>query len=245
MVGRGAAQWVPPARLQPTSPAESAQARRVRAGSWPNHALSWAKTKGNGTIFLHFPIVPTRGRSQRWWEQGGRRRGSWPVPHRISPPQHSTSIHTQGEPLSVVTHSSLQRCTNSSAGTMVHTLPSTKTHTPDTFFLAPHSVAPAGKHTHRSLLPGEPNPSLHLLSATWCWRGEDPTQNLPPRANQTGGRGLGLPGLRESWSAGPARAERRHSQAGMKSLLRRGTWSEDNPRSALPCCRSSLIAKVA
>ena len=35
----------------------------------------------------------------------------------------------------------------------------------------------------------EPNPSLHLLSATWCWRGEDPTQNLPPRADQTGGRG--------------------------------------------------------
>ena len=52
-----------------------------------------------------------------------------------------------------------------------------------------HSVAHAGKHADRSLLPVEPNPSLHLLSATWCWRGEDPTQNLPPRANQTGGRG--------------------------------------------------------
>lgn len=52
-----------------------------------------------------------------------------------------------------------------------------------------HAVARAGKHTYRSLLPVEPNPSLHLLSATWCGRGEDPTQNLPPRANQTGGRG--------------------------------------------------------
>lgn len=118
--------------------------------------------------------------------EGRRQRGSWPV-H----PQHTQSqfcpahrFHSNAHPHRATpggcTHPSVQRCTNSSIHTVVHTLPGT-TGTPTRYTLT-------GAHTHRSLLPEEPNPSLHLLSATWCWRGGNPTQNVPPRVNQTGGR---------------------------------------------------------
>ena len=131
---------------------------------------------------LHFPIVPTRGRSKRWWEGGGRPGGSWPVPHRISPLQHTTSIHIQGEPLLVVTHSSLQRRTNSSTGTMVHTLPSTTGTRP--------RYTPTGAHTQLHMQGNtlteafsQWSPTHHFIYSLPLGVGEERT---PPRTSHPG-----------------------------------------------------------
>lgn len=175
------------ASLQPTSPQKLPRQGgcQSRLLAQPRLVLGRGKeqwTRPPSTSQTSLPGAGTKDGGR----EGRRQRGSWPV-H----PQHTQSqfcpahrFHSNAHPHRATpggcTHPSVQRCTNSSIHTVVHTLPGT-TGTPTRYTLT-------GAHTHRSLLPEEPNPSLHLLSATWCWRGGNPTQNVPPRVNQTGGR---------------------------------------------------------
>lgn len=184
------ARWVRRALLQPTSPAESAQARQCQSRLLAQPCLVLGQDKGQ---WNRLPSTSQSSLPEAGAKDGGREgedREEAGQSHTESVlPSHYFHSHPGRTTLGGDTFfpAKMYKLINRHHG--AHT-PQHNRHTPQIHsYWRTHSVARAGKHTDRSLLPVEPNPSLHLLSATWCWRGEDPTQNLPPTADQTGGRG--------------------------------------------------------
>lgn len=109
----------------------------------------------------------------------GRKLAS-PTQNQSSPA--TTSIHIQGEPLLVVTHSSLQRCTNSSTGTMVHTLPSTTGTHPRYTLTGAHTQLHVQGNTLTEAF-SQWSPTHHFICSLPLGVGEERT---PPRTSHPG-----------------------------------------------------------